>query len=116
MAHIDDRLLHHVLTNLLINAIKYSPQQDEVGFHLQVEAGALHFEVVDHGLGISEADQAHLFEPFHRGDNVKGITGTGLGLAICQQAAEAHGADISWQSEPGQGTSFTVTIPLETDA
>ena len=115
-AHIDDRLLRHVLTNLLINAIKYSPQQDHVDFTLEIEPGALRFQVIDFGIGIAEADEAHLFEPFHRGDNVRGINGTGLGLAICRQAAEAHGADIEWQSQPGEGTRFTVTIPLEHEA
>ncbi|MCB0007252.1 MAG: response regulator [Anaerolineales bacterium] len=115
-AHVDDRLLHHVLTNLLINAIKYSPQQDHIEFTLEIEADALRFRVIDFGIGIAEADQVHLFEPFHRGDNVKGINGTGLGLAICRQAAEAHGADIDWQSQPGEGTRFTVTIPLEQEA
>jgi signal transduction histidine kinase len=70
------------------------------------------FRIKDEGIGISEADQHHLFEAFHRGENVGNIKGTGLGLSIVKQFVELHDGRISVESELGKGTTFTVVIPF----
>jgi len=73
---------------------------------------AVWFSIADEGIGISTADQERLFEPFHRGENVGAIGGTGLGLSIVNEAINCHGGSISVQSAPGEGSTFTVCLPL----
>ena len=68
-------------------------------------------EVRDEGMGIPEDDQARMFEAFHRARNVEHISGTGLGLAIVKQAVELHGGEVSFQTQLGKGTVFTVVLP-----
>jgi two-component system sensor histidine kinase/response regulator len=108
----DEKLLRHILGNLLSNAIKYSPEGKEAVFSAYRAGNDLCFEVRDQGIGIPAADLPRLFGDFHRASNVGNIPGTGLGLAIVKRAVESHGGRISVASEPGQGTRFTVTIPL----
>jgi signal transduction histidine kinase len=109
---VDERLLRHVLVNLISNAFKYSPQGGAVHFSVRVNNGAAAFEVRDSGIGIPPEDQARLFETFHRARNVGNISGTGLGLAIVKKSLELHGGSIRFDSIPGRGTRFEVTIPL----
>jgi signal transduction histidine kinase len=107
----DPALLRHVLENLLSNALKYSPTDSSVELNVARENGELRFDVRDRGIGISEEDQRHLFETFHRGKNVGEISGTGLGLSIVRGAVELHGGSVSVQSQLSAGTQFTVRIP-----
>ena len=108
----DSKLLRHILNNLLSNAIKYSPVDSSVQFTIQNTGSESIFRIQDHGIGIPETDQAHLFETFFRASNAKNIRGTGLGLAIVKQSAELHGGTITFESEEGSGTTFVVTLPL----
>jgi PAS domain S-box-containing protein len=108
----DEKLLRHVLLNLLSNAVKYSPDHTPVTFTLSCGADQTVLEVRDRGIGIPPADQARLFGAFHRAENVGNISGTGLGLVIAKRAAEAHQGRISFVSEVGAGTTFTVVLPL----
>lgn len=108
----DEKLLRHILGNLLSNAIKYSPQSAEAFFSVRRDANGHCFEVRDQGIGIPASDLPRLFGDFHRASNVGNIPGTGLGLAIVKRAVESHGGTIAVTSQPGVGTSFTVTIPL----
>jgi PAS domain S-box-containing protein len=108
----DEKLLRHILSNLLSNAIKYSPQGGAVHFDLVCNQGEVIFRVRDEGIGIPEADQAKLFDSFHRASNVGTISGTGLGLAIAKKSVDLHGGTIAVQSEVKAGTTFTVTLPL----
>lgn len=108
---VDPKLLDHILSNLLSNAIKYSPTGGTVFFEFTGDKDEFVFRIRDEGIGISEADQQHLFESFHRGDNVGNIKGTGLGLSIVKQLVELHGGTISAESELNQGTTFTVVLP-----
>ncbi|MEB3356091.1 MAG: ATP-binding protein [Synechococcales bacterium] len=110
-AYVDQKLLHSILSNLLSNAVKFSPQTSTIYFTLLSQSDAIIFEVRDEGIGISEEDQAYLYEPFSRGKNVKGTLGTGLGLAVVQRCLTLHGSKISVSSQVGLGTTFTVTIP-----
>jgi signal transduction histidine kinase len=107
----DAKLLRHILGNLLSNAIKYSVADKKVYFSIKGSPEHLTFTVQDQGIGIPQAEQAHLFETFHRAQNAKNIPGTGLGLAIVKQSVDLHGGTISFESEEGKGTTFTVCLP-----
>jgi PAS domain S-box-containing protein len=113
---IDESLLHHVLQNLLSNALKYSPVNQCVDLEVSPTADGLRFAVTDHGIGIPSAEQTQLFDSFFRASNVGHVGGTGLGLYIARRAAELHGGSLSFHSEPGRGTRFELTIPCRTPA
>jgi PAS domain S-box-containing protein len=108
----DARLLRHILTNLLTNAVKYS----EAGQPVQIEVGCAGPELVcairDRGIGMAEADQEWLFSAFHRGQNVGDRPGTGLGLVIVKRCVDLHGGTIEVRSRLGQGTAVTVRLPI----
>jgi PAS domain S-box-containing protein len=108
----DEVLLHHIFSNLLSNAIKYSPDGGTVELRLFQQDQYAIFQVKDTGIGIPPADQAHLFETFHRARNVGSIQGTGLGLAIVKNCIELHHGQITLESRVGTGTIFTVKLPL----
>lgn len=110
-ASLDANLLRHILDNLLSNAIKYSPAESTITFSLDCQPDRIVFRVQDQGIGIPEADQARLFEAFHRASNVGHRPGTGLGLAIVKQSVDLHGGTIAFESTEGVGTMFTVVIP-----
>ncbi|MEC7519445.1 MAG: DAHL domain-containing protein [Myxococcota bacterium] len=109
---LDDKLLRHVLTNLLSNAFKYSPDESAVDLLVETDAEGVRLEVRDRGIGIPEADRAHLFEAFHRGSNASRIPGTGLGLAVVQRSVEVHRGTLEVESEEGRGTTFRVRVPF----
>ena len=111
-AVMDEALLNHMLVNLLTNAFKYSPNGGEVLFSVGRQGDWWEFVVADQGIGISEADLPHVFSSFHRGSNALGIQGTGLGLAIVQRSAALHGGQLSVQSQLGQGSRFTLRLPV----
>jgi signal transduction histidine kinase len=104
--------LDHVLTNLISNALKYSPAGGEVRVELGEDDGNAILQVSDHGLGIAGKDQARLFEPFARGSNAgPGIAGTGLGLYITAAIVRRHGGDLRIDSVEGAGTTVEVRLP-----
>ncbi|MCC6271817.1 MAG: sensor histidine kinase, partial [Microbacteriaceae bacterium] len=109
---LDQRLLRQVITNLITNALKYSPPEKQVHIALEQRGAKLILAVCDEGIGIPAADISYLFRPFYRAGNVGKISGTGLGLAIAKEAVERHGGTISVQSELGVGTMFTVSLPV----
>lgn len=109
----DEKLLRQILTNLLSNAIKYSANDALVYLDLILKEHEVVFLVKDSGIGIPSDDLPHLFESFHRCQNVGNISGTGLGLTIVKRSVEIHGGTISVESELGVGTTFTVTLPLK---
>lgn len=111
LARMDESLLRHSLGNLLSNAIKYSPEGGEVVFAVSRQPAAIHFDVIDQGIGVPQEDLPRLFDPFHRASNVEGIPGTGLGLAIVKRAVVRHGGTIEVDSAVGRGTRFRVLIP-----
>jgi signal transduction histidine kinase len=110
-ASIDRKLLRRAVTNLLTNAIKYSPAGSPVDVELACADGQAVIRVSDRGIGIPEDDLRRLFEPFHRAANVGKIQGTGLGLAIARQAVELHSGTINVESQLGRGTTFILTLP-----
>ena len=109
----DEKMLHQALTNLLQNALKYSPEGSTIRLDLTLDATDAIFRIADSGIGIPEADLPALFEPFHRASNVGAIEGTGLGLAIVKRSIEAHGGTITCETQVGVGTTFIIRIPKE---
>jgi signal transduction histidine kinase len=111
--HGDGRRLTQVLINLVGNAIKFT-DAGEVAIKAEAHTGSFHVSVRDTGPGISAADQAKLFQEFQQADNAitKKKGGTGLGLAISKRIIEMHGGKIWVESQPGQGSTFTFTLPV----
>jgi PAS domain S-box-containing protein len=112
---VDPMKLRRVLLNLLENAIKYSPDGGAVVLRVATgENGCLRLEVRDEGLGIPRADQERIFEKFYRADPLlaRGVGGTGLGLYICRELVQRMGGEIEVESEPGEGSAFTVELPV----
>jgi signal transduction histidine kinase len=107
-----DRLAQ-VLRNLLSNALRHTPGGGRVAVSLSGDGTQVHLEVADTGSGISPEDLPHVFDRFYRGDTSRGRPGggAGLGLAIVRQLVAAHGGQIAVSSLPGEGTTFTVTLP-----
>ncbi len=112
LVSLDEKLMRQIINNLVSNAIKYSPTDKPIQLRLAYTADTAVIQVQDDGLGIPEADLHHLFEPFHRANNVGAISGTGLGLTITKEAVELHGGTITVESQVDVGTTFTVRIPL----
>lgn len=108
----DTKLLRQAVTNLLNNAVKYSPTGTTITLQLECDADNISIRISDHGIGIPEADQQHLFEPFHRARNVGTRQGTGLGLAVTKRAVEMHGGHIEYESVENEGTTFTIVLPV----
>jgi len=109
----DRAMLGNVITNLVTNAVKYSPEQRAISLRTQINAQNLEITVEDHGMGIPAEDQQHLFERFFRGGNVMTVQGTGLGLNLVKRYLELLGGTISFTSEPGH-TVFVATLPKHT--
>jgi len=104
--------LRQMVDNLLVNAVKYTPEGGKVNIHLRREDSQVIFEVADTGVGIPPTDQPHIFEKFYRASNVpKGTQGTGLGLAIVRSIVENHQGRIWVESNEGRGTKFVVVLP-----
>ncbi len=107
----DEKLLRHILINLLSNATKYSPEGTPVSVRVKREDGRIVFRVRDKGVGIPEGDLEHVFEAFHRAENAADFQGTGLGLTIAKKAVDLHGGTITVESSEDVGTTFMATIP-----
>ena len=109
---LDPSLFKHIVLNLLSNAMKFSPENSLIEVSSSVEDDTLELCVSDQGIGISTADQEHLFERFYRGSNVSNIQGTGLGLHIVGKYAEMMNGTISCRSESNFGTTMTATFKM----
>jgi signal transduction histidine kinase len=110
------RRLRQVFTNLLNNAVKFSPPGSTVKFCADFEPDKVIFSIEDQGPGIHDEDLPHIFKDFFRGSNVADTPGTGLGLSISKKIVDAHNGEISItnildKNEQIAGTCFTVTIP-----
>lgn len=109
---VDRELLYQVFENLLSNAIKYSGENEEVFFELEYSEKKLIAVIKDSGIGIPDLEQAQLFNPFFRARNVGDTEGSGLGLSIVKKCVEVMKGAITFVSEEGKGTAFTVIIPV----
>jgi signal transduction histidine kinase len=107
----DQRLIQTILANLISNAVKFSREQQTVRLTAETCETEVILIVHDGGIGISQDDIPHLFEPFFRGANTVEIGGLGLGLSIVKEAVDLHHGTIIIESSPGEGTTATVRLP-----
>ncbi|RRR75191.1 MAG: PAS domain S-box protein [Candidatus Viridilinea halotolerans] len=112
---VDHKRLRQMLGNLLSNAVKFTPPGGTIALEVELDATTEQaiFRVRDTGIGISQEDQAHIFEPFSKLDNRlnRDHEGTGLGLILVRRLTELHGGTVSVMSEPGVGSCFTIILP-----
>ncbi len=110
----DHNQIKRVFINLVNNAIKFAPSQGKIGITSQKTGRDVQVDVSDSGCGMSEKEQAGLFQEFYRIDNPinQQVRGTGLGLALVKNIVEAHNGKIWIKSKPGQGSTFSFTLPL----
>jgi len=112
----DMHRLEQVLTNLLNNAIKYSPKSNKVLVHLSQVSDYVKVAVTDYGLGIKKEDKKKIFERFFRADNLqKKFPGMGIGLYVSEQIIKNHKGTLWVESEEGEGATFNFTLPLKND-
>jgi two-component system, OmpR family, sensor kinase len=109
----DPKLLFQMFSNLLSNAIKYSASGSLVEISAGLDAGQILVSVKDNGIGIPEKDIDQLFERYYRGSNVSGIVGTGVGLYLVKMMVDVHGGEIAVESAEGEGSKFTVRLPIK---
>ncbi|MEM8674603.1 MAG: PAS domain-containing sensor histidine kinase [Cyanobacteria bacterium P01_G01_bin.67] len=112
-ADIDSRLLRSILTNILTNAVRYSPSNQVIQFELYLNSNYVVFTIEDWGIGIPDADIKKIFEPFHRGNNVSNIPGTGLGLNIVKRFIALLDGEINIDSQINRGTRVQIKVPLQ---
>jgi len=115
---VDKGKLAAAIINLLGNAAKYTPSGGRVTFRVDVNSRQVEFAISDSGIGISAEDLPRVFDRFYRcsDDRVREITGSGLGLALTQEVARLHGGDVSVESQLNQGSTFRITLPLDSTA
>jgi signal transduction histidine kinase len=102
-----------VFSNLIINAINFTPSGGRVVVHTRQDAAAQYVDVADTGIGIPEEKQARLFESFYQVADplTRSVGGLGIGLAYARRIVEAHGGRVTFASRPGEGSVFTVRLP-----
>ncbi len=111
----DKDLLLMAIINVLNNAVKYTPEKGNITFAVANQDDAISFEIIDTGYGISQEDLPYIFDRSYRSSDsdISKYPGTGLGLAITSEIVHLHGGQIEVQSEPGEGTQFTIRVPME---
>jgi signal transduction histidine kinase len=107
----DPSLFHHIFSNILSNAVRYSPAGTLITVRLEADERRVQVAVEDQGIGILPSDRERIFEPFERGSNVGQISGTGLGLNIVKRMAEMLDGTIAVDDAEGGGTRFTLVFP-----
>ena len=110
--HQDEKILELSLSNLLHNAIKYSPENTSIDFEINRKGKNIIFKVIDHGIGIPDRDQKHLFNRYFRAENVLTYPGTGIGLNIAKVHLKSLGGKIKFTSEENKGSTFIIKLPI----
>ncbi|WP_298246927.1 PAS domain-containing sensor histidine kinase [uncultured Christiangramia sp.] len=109
----DEKILELILSNLLGNAIKYSPENTSIQFMVDFHDDLIVFKIMDQGRGIPKKDQKHIFERYFRAENALLDQGTGIGLNIAKSHLENLGGTIQFESEENIGTTFTIEVPMD---
>jgi two-component system NtrC family sensor kinase len=109
-AHCDPAQIEQVVLAMVINAIDAMPQEGNLWISTRVHSGAIELVIRDDGIGIPDEHLSHIFEPFY---TTKEAGGSGLGLAISQNIVERHGGDIQVKSVVGEGTTFRIVLPID---
>jgi signal transduction histidine kinase len=107
----DAKLLFQVFSNVLSNAIKYSPDGGVIAVDAAMTTEEVVVAIADHGIGVPTADLDRLFERYHRGSNVSGIVGTGVGLYLVKMVVDMHGGAVTVDSKEGEGSRFAIRLP-----
>jgi signal transduction histidine kinase len=107
----DPKLLFQLFSNLVSNAIKYSPDGGEINVSTWIDSGQIAVAVKDRGIGIPEKDRERLFQRYQRGSNVSGIVGTGVGLYLVKMVIDLHCGEITTETREGEGSTFVVRLP-----
>ena len=107
----DPRWLHQVITNLLTNALKFTPADGRVTVRTGPDGPNAVLTVIDTGIGIPADELPHIFDRFWRGRQAAQTSGSGIGLAVAAELAQAHGGQLTVTSQPGLGTRMTLTLP-----
>jgi PAS domain S-box-containing protein len=106
----DKKVIEHILINLISNAFKYSPNEQEPEIHVFFEQDHFKIKIIDFGIGIPKKDQGNLFKPFYRGSNTVKMQGSGLGLVIVKELVSLIQGKITYESHEGEGSQFTITF------
>jgi signal transduction histidine kinase len=112
LAYVDPRRVEQALTNLLSNAVEYSPATEPVCVVVGRSEGVAFISVTDAGEGVADAERGRVFDRFYKGASARARPGAGLGLYLVRMIAEAHGGDVALTSKPGKGSTFTIRLPL----
>jgi two-component system sensor histidine kinase KdpD len=113
LVSMDGLLIGQVLTNLLDNASKYTPEGSPIEIASWITESHWIVQVADQGPGVPEKDLPHLFDKFYRGPQKETKSGSGLGLAICKGIVDIHGGTLEAENGSGGGMLFRLTLPLE---
>ena len=108
----DTGALEQVFTNLLSNAVKYAPDAPDISMTARAEDDHVAISVQDHGIGVDEKDLPKLFDRYFRAETSTGIPGTGIGLNVVNMLVQMHDGSVSAESKPGEGSTFTVRLPI----
>ena len=113
--YVDNERVRQVLVNLLHNAVKFTGENGRIVVRYGVEKNMVRVDIIDNGIGIAEKDLPHVFERFYMADRSRTGGGTGIGLAIAKHVIEAHHGKITAQSIEGEGSTFSIFLPLDID-
>jgi signal transduction histidine kinase len=108
----DYKLVYQAVSNLISNAIKYSPDGGAITVCLNTSASHVEVVIEDEGIGVPPADLNRVFDRYHRASNAHGIVGTGIGLHLVKMVADLHGGEVAVQNRAPRGARFTVRLPL----
>ena len=108
----DKGRLQRAVANILDNAIKYTEAGGKVALRAEGDGATARISVTDTGAGIHPADLPHIFDRFYRADRSRSSPGSGLGLALARAIIRTHGGDIEAASTPGEGSVFSIVLPL----